>query len=37
VVRDPAKGLSFKAVDAVVTIGDTSFRPGKMPFLYLGS
>ena len=37
VVRDPTKGLSFKAVDAVVTIGDTSFRPGKMPFLDLGS
>jgi len=29
VVRDPTRGLSFKAVDAVVTIGDTSFRPGK--------
>jgi predicted solute-binding protein len=37
VVRDPTKALSFKAVDAVVTIGDTSFRPGKMPFLDLGS
>lgn len=37
VVRDPSKGLSFKAVDAVVTIGDTSFRPGKTPFLDLGS
>jgi predicted solute-binding protein len=37
VLRDPTKGLSFKAVDAVVTIGDTSFRPGKTPFLDLGS
>ncbi|MBV8879804.1 MAG: menaquinone biosynthesis protein [Planctomycetaceae bacterium] len=37
VVRDPSRGLSFKAVDAVVTIGDTSFRPGKTPFLDLGS
>lgn len=37
VVRDPSKGLSFKAVDAVVTIGDTSFRPGSAPFLDLGS
>ncbi|HVR86633.1 MAG TPA: menaquinone biosynthesis protein [Planctomycetota bacterium] len=37
VVRDPTKGLSFKAVDAVLTIGDTSFRPGKTPFLDLGS
>ncbi|HEV3027059.1 MAG TPA: menaquinone biosynthesis protein [Planctomycetota bacterium] len=37
VVRDPTKGLSFKAVDAVVTIGDTSFRPGRTPFLDLGS
>lgn len=37
VVRDPSKGLDFKAVDAVVTIGDTSFRPGKTPFLDLGS
>jgi chorismate dehydratase len=37
VVRDPSKGLSFKAVDAVVTIGDTSFRPGAVPFLDLGA
>ena len=37
VVRDPTRGLSFKAVDAVVTIGDTSFRPGKTAFLDLGS
>ena len=37
VVRDPSKGLSFKAVDAVVTIGDTSFRPGGVPYLDLGS
>jgi predicted solute-binding protein len=36
VVRDPSKGLSFKAVDAVVTIGDTSFRPGAVPYLDLG-
>ena len=37
VTRDPAKGLSFKAVDAAVTIGDTSFRPGRVPYLDLGS
>src|SRR5436190_850160 len=37
VLRDPTKRLDFKAVDAVVTIGDTSFRPGKTPFLDLGS
>lgn len=37
VVRDPSKGLSFKAVDAAVTIGDTSFRPGGVPFLDLGT
>jgi len=37
VTRDPSKGLSFKAVDAAVTIGDTSFRPGGVPFLDLGA
>ena len=37
VVRDPSKGLSFKAVDAVVTIGDTSFRREGVPFLDLGT
>ncbi|HZE96931.1 MAG TPA: menaquinone biosynthesis protein [Planctomycetota bacterium] len=37
VVRDPSKGLSFEAVDAAVTIGDTSFRPGGVPYLDLGS
>ena len=37
VTRDPAKGLSFKAVDAAVTIGDTSFRPAGVPFLDLGT
>ena len=38
VTRDPSKGkLSFKAVDAAVTIGDTSFRPGGVPFLDLGT
>jgi len=37
VVRDPSKGLSFKAVDAAVTIGDTSFRPAGVPFLDLGT
>lgn len=37
VLRDPSKGLSFKAVDAAVTIGDTSFRRGSVPFLDLGS
>jgi chorismate dehydratase len=37
VTRDPAKGLSFKAVDAALTIGDTSFRLGGVPFLDLGT
>lgn len=37
VTRDPSKGLSFKAVDAAVTIGDTSFRPAGVPFLDLGT
>ncbi len=37
VVRDPSRGLSFKGVDAAVTIGDTSFRPRRMPFLDLGT
>lgn len=37
VMRDPSKGLSFKAVDAAVTIGDTSFRAAGVPFLDLGS
>jgi len=37
VVRDPSAGISFKAVDAAVTIGDTSFRPSGVPFLDLGT
>jgi chorismate dehydratase len=37
VTRDPAKGLSFKAVDAALTIGDTSFRAAGVPFLDLGT
>jgi chorismate dehydratase len=37
VMRDPSAGLSFKAVDAAVTIGDTSFRPSGVPFLDLGT
>ena len=38
VTRDPSKGkISFKAVDAAVTIGDTSFRPAGVPFLDLGT
>lgn len=37
VTRDPTKGLSFKAVDAAVTIGDTSFRREGVPFLDLGT
>ena len=37
VTRDPSKGLSFKAIDAAVTIGDTSFRPAGVPFLDLGT
>jgi chorismate dehydratase len=37
VVRDPALGLSFRGVDAAVTIGDTSFRSAGVPYLDLGS
>jgi chorismate dehydratase len=38
VTRDPSRGrLSFKDVDAAVTIGDTSFRPRRVPFLDLGT
>ena len=38
VTRDPSKGkITFKAVDAAVTIGDTSFRPAGVPFLDLGT
>jgi chorismate dehydratase len=37
VTRDPSKGVSFKAVDAAVTIGDTSFRSAGVPFLDLGT
>jgi predicted solute-binding protein len=37
VTRDPTKGVSFKAVDAAVTIGDTSFRSAGVPFLDLGT
>ncbi len=35
--RDPTKGLSWKGVDAAVTIGDTSFRREGVPFLDLGT
>ena len=37
VMRDPSRGVGFKDVDAVVTIGDTSFRPCRVPFLDLGT
>ncbi|MFN3484234.1 MAG: menaquinone biosynthetic enzyme MqnA/MqnD family protein, partial [Planctomycetota bacterium] len=38
VTRDPSRGaLSFQDVDAAVTIGDTSFRPRRVPFLDLGT
>lgn len=37
VVRDPAAGLTFRGVDAAVTIGDTSFRSAGVPYLDLGS
>lgn len=36
-VRDPRRGLSFKGFDAAVTIGDTSFRARRLPFLDLGT
>lgn len=36
VTRDPSGGISFKDVDAALTIGDTSFRPAGLPFLDLG-
>ena len=37
VIRDPSRRVSFRGVDAVLTIGDTSFRPLKAPFLDLGT
>lgn len=37
VLRDPTRGVSFKDVDAAVTIGDTSFRLVGVPFLDLGT
>jgi chorismate dehydratase len=37
VTRDPARGVSLKAVDAAVTIGDASFRTAEVPFLDLGT
>ncbi len=36
-VRDPSRGISFRDVDAVLTIGDASFRPGRAPFVDLGT
>ncbi len=37
VVRDPSRGLSFRDVDAAVTIGDASFVPRRVPHLDLGT
>jgi len=37
VVRDPSAGLTFRGVDAAVTIGDTSFRSAGVPYLDLGA
>jgi chorismate dehydratase len=37
VERDPSRAISFKDVDAVLTIGDTSFRRVGMPFVDLGT
>jgi chorismate dehydratase len=37
VTRNPVRGLSFRDVDAAVTIGDTSFRTRGVPFLDLGT
>lgn len=37
VTRDPSRRVSFKGVDAVLTIGDASFRPSRVPFLDLGT
>lgn len=37
VTRDPSRRFSMKEVDAVLTIGDASFRPGRWPFLDLGT
>ena len=36
-MRDPAKGVSLRGVDAALTIGDNSFRPAGVPFLDLGT
>ena len=37
VTRDPSRKLSLKGVDAALTIGDTSFRSARMPFMDLGT
>jgi chorismate dehydratase len=37
VVRDPSRRLDLRGVDAALTIGDVSFRPGEFPFLDLGT
>ncbi len=37
VTRDPSARLSLEDVDAALTIGDASFRPGRWPYLDLGT
>ena len=37
VMCDPTESFPIDRVDAVVTIGDTSFRPARVPFLDLGT
>jgi len=37
VLRDPGRGLSWRGVDAAVTIGDASFLPRGVPHLDLGN
>lgn len=37
VTRDPSRGISFRGVDAVLTIGDNSFYTNGVPFLDLGT
>jgi chorismate dehydratase len=37
VMRDPSRGLSFKGIDAAVTIGDTTFHVRGWPFVDLGT
>lgn len=37
ILRDPSRGISWRGMDAAVTIGDASFRPRGGPHLDLGN